>query len=389
MLRSEERKSSDGSANIKLAKILSNFTYDLKIRNSNGHDYYHTYIKNPFVRKEIYVGKVKNNPNSRLQYYLNILIKEYKHTLIEISTRQYDLQELSRKEVLLIDLYRFLYYQSLTKYSKSDLSVLEENRYTKYVHGTTAVEGNTYNLLETDLTLNQGMTVGGKSAREFFEINNYRKLKNYISKFENRSITFDIDFIRKIHYFILNEINDENAGQFRGINVGIRGANFSPAQPFEIEDQLEALCQWYKSSSDKMHPIELIALFHHRFEQIHPFIDGNGRVGREIMRLQLHEFDLPSIFVNNENRSDYIKALNNADRGEIAELIRFIFKQVSHELADQVYSLYLELNDLVSSFPEDLFSNPDIDQSVDELMEQILLTNQNPEQIDQLLNNLD
>lgn len=312
--------------------------YNLVVRSRESRDYIYVYISNPFIKKTIYIGKYAENRRKLLQYIINSREKELHYSLMELINKNYKLKYLTKYHAKIIDIFRVLYYFSLKNYSKSDIQYLEENRFTEYVNGTTNVEGNTYTLKETELTLNQELTVSGKTAREFYEIINYKELKKYLDTLSK--ITINADFIKKIHSFILKNIDDEAAGNFRGIDVGIRGSNLSPTPHILIEDEIEALVDWYNKEKDILHPIELIVEFHHNFERIHPFIDGNGRVGRELMRLQLHEYQFPTIPISIKNREQYLKALELSDNGKLDLLIDFILKLAFNELRSLVEQLF-------------------------------------------------
>ncbi len=215
-----------------------------------------------------------------------------------------------------------LSYIALKHYNESDRKRYEDAHFTQYVHGTTSIEGNTYTLRETDLTLNEGVTIGGKPKREFYEIENYGTLKRYLDTL--KKIDIDTDFIKKIHSFILANIDDDSAGQLRKIDVGIRGTMFEPPPAIFVEENMAGLITWYKKNLKKMHPVELAAIFHQKFEEIHPFKDGNGRVGREIVRLSLRENGYPTIFIDMKKRENYLKSLDAGNTGDYEPICNFV-----------------------------------------------------------------
>ncbi len=122
----------------------------------------------------------------------------------------------------------------------------------------------------------------------------------------------------------MENIDFDSAGKYRRISVGISGVEFEPVPPVFIRDELRDLLLWHEENRGRMHPVELAAGFHQRFEEIHPFKDGNGRVGREILRLMLMENDCPTIYISPRNRELYLKALDSGNAGDKLALCEFI-----------------------------------------------------------------
>ena len=325
---------------------LRRFKEKLKVKRINGRKYFYYHLKTSFLKKEIYVGKFTENQDQLFEYMNKIAKKEFTVVLKELEKRSYLTSFLTEDEARILDGFRYLYITLLDRYSKSDLKRLEEAIYTKYVFGTTNIEGNTYSLRETDITLNEGLTVSGKSAREFFEIENYRRLKSYLN--EVKRIKLTPEFIKRIHKFLLKNIDDESAGEFRKIDAGIRGTDFVPMPHIIIEEEVDKLCKWYNEQKRKAYPLELISEFHVRFEQIHPFKDGNGRVGRELMRLQLREFQFPTVFIGPENREAYLKSLDQCANGNYAAFAKFMHQAVLKEFRELFRLLFRDIQSLFS-----------------------------------------
>ena len=102
-----------------------------------------------------------------------------------------------------------------------------------------------------------------------------------------------------------------------------RGA---PAE--DVEDLLKELIDWYKKNNKKYPPLLLAALVHNQFENIHPFQDGNGRVGRLLLNYVLLKKNYPPINIKLKNRREYYKVLQNFERkGDIKSTIRFLISQ--------------------------------------------------------------
>lgn len=115
------------------------------------------------------------------------------------------------------------------------------------------------------------------------------------------------------------------AGVFKKYPNKILGANFNTADPLEVECKLTSLINEYNNLENIK--LEDIAKFHLFFEQIHPFQDGNGRIGRFIFLKQLLENKLPLKYMNGESSEEYKKALANSTKDNVIPLVEYLNKQ--------------------------------------------------------------
>jgi Fic family protein len=99
------------------------------------------------------------------------------------------------------------------------------------------------------------------------------------------------------------------------------GALHEYAPPLHVNSEIEKLLAWFSEYLEAEDPIIVTAWFHHRFAQIHPYQDGNGRVARALSTLVLLKADLLPVVVDRDSRSDYIRALEAADRGTLSPLV--------------------------------------------------------------------
>ena len=189
---------------------------------------------------------------------------------------------------------------------------------TEYIAGTTAIEGNTLTVSQVNELIRKGISPQGKPLREQLEVVNAEKAGKYRASYTGR---VQISFILKLHSMMLNQINDQ-AGHFRRIDVAIVGEDIAVTPWIQIEPELrEAIKDYYKHLHEGRHPFEEAVIFHHRFERIHPFIDGNGRVGRELLRHMLARAGYPDIVVKMEDRETYLNALRAGNDGKMKEMI--------------------------------------------------------------------
>ncbi len=197
----------------------------------------------------------------------------------------------------------------------------------EYTFESNRIEGNTLTLRETDLIVNQGLTVSGKSMREHLEAINHGDAIHYVKELVSKDGVITKKEVLSIHNLILRGIIPEEAGRFRRIQVMIKGSGHMPPAPYLVEKQMEDYFIWYERNRQNLHPIVLAAEMHERLVTIHPFIDGNGRTSRLIMNMILLQngFVIANIKGDNTSRYAYYEALDEVQTsGNKDAFIRFI-----------------------------------------------------------------
>lgn len=212
---------------------------------------------------------------------------------------------------------------------------LEQVYRVEWTYNSNAIEGNTLTLLETKLVLEEGLTIGGKKLREHVEVVNHSEAIYYVQDVVNRNMELTEYVIKSIHHLVLKNIDDENAGRYRMINVLISGSEHTPPNFSVLSEKMEQLIQWYDEHKDKLHPVELAAEYHFRFVYIHPFSDGNERTARLLMNLVLMEYGFPPAIVKaaNDARLKYYETLEMASiRKELKPFVQLISECVEDSL---------------------------------------------------------
>lgn len=127
-------------------------------------------------------------------------------------------------------------------------------------------------------------------------------------------------------------------GKYRSVPVMIAGSNHTSAQPFKIPIQMEQLIEEDHNNRKDMHIVERIAIFHLKFESIHPFIDGNGRTGRLLMNLDLLTAGYPPINMKFKDTRKYYDSFKyyHENNGDASNLIELIAEYVKEELTRYV-----------------------------------------------------
>ena len=204
-------------------------------------------------------------------------------------------------------------------------------------YNSNAIEGNTLTLKETQMVIEEGMTIKGKPLREHFEAINHQKAFELLESLVKKKAQLSEEVIRKLHGLVLAGIDDENAGIYRRTNVRILGAVKSPPRFEKVSQLMEEFVEYVSSNPDKLNVVEMAAIIHYRLVEIHPFTDGNGRCSRLIMNLWLMRQGYPVTMVLKVDRKKYYYRLKKADKGDLKPFMDFIASNIERSL-----DLYLD-----------------------------------------------
>jgi len=210
-----------------------------------------------------------------------------------------------------------------------------ENRYeafcSLFTYDSTGIEGNTLTLSETSFLLFEGIVPKTKSLREINEAINHKKAFDYILEYKGNATK---EFILEIHRLVVvNTIRQDlisQVGRYRTVQVFV--GKSIPPKPQDVPREMAKLLRWYSTNKRRLHPLVLASYFHTEFERVHPFIDGNGRVGRLLMNFILHKNKCPMINIPKKKRFGYYRVLQEAHRtGNISLFVRFLIAIMKKE----------------------------------------------------------
>ena len=200
-------------------------------------------------------------------------------------------------------------YDALRPGKESLLAMIDEVEMPENVYNSNAIENSTLTLEETEKILLEQTLSRNVSLREVFEAKNLARVIEYTRKKVKES-ELGKDLIVLVHQMLIGGIDDAIAGRFRGKGEYVRvGAYIAPA-PEHVERMLETALLEY-SSDLGTYFLDRIARFHLDFETIHPFCDGNGRIGRVIINFQLLQHGLPRIIIRNKEKDVYYRAFSD------------------------------------------------------------------------------
>ncbi len=239
---------------------------------------------------------------------------------------------LTNQELLEIEACRIHWvnkFQKLDELTKKDVL---KNFIIEYSYNTNSIEGNTISLKQARDLLLENKTPKDKNLREIYDIQNTEETLNWVLEQKNE---LSQDIIIEIHKKLMNNI-DKRTG-YRTMDVRVLHARFESTPAEYVIPDMKLLLQWYKDNEKSLHPLALAGIFHHKFEKIHPFMDGNGRTGRMLMNYILLSKNHPVIMVRNMKRKEYLNSLSKADESSLTKaqpqhytsLLSFLSKELT------------------------------------------------------------
>jgi len=222
--------------------------------------------------------------------------------------------------------------------SKSQEEILE-NFSVEFAYNTASIEGNTITLEEAKNFFETGRTPKDRTLREIYDLQNTKEALEYLLK-QRKEITHNL--ISKIHEMLLKNI-DVRVG-YRTADIRVFKSNFDASPGIYVKSDMDLLLKWYADHKKKLHPFVLATIFHHKFEKIHPFMDGNGRTGRMLMNYVLMSAGYPPIVIYKKNRDAYLDALGSADKINITKTdlsYKKLVGYVTNEASESYWNLFL------------------------------------------------
>lgn len=194
-------------------------------------------------------------------------------------------------------------------------------------YSSNALEGNTLDITETKVVLEDGLTINGKPLRDHLEtLGHSDAFYELLNLSKNHTITEND--IKNLHKLFYRHIDETNAGTYRTKKVIVTGSDVSFPNPDELSGLMQNFLQEIPKMQERMFPVEFAAMVHARFVNIHPFIDGNGRVARLIMNLALLQSGYNITVIPPVVRADYIRAIQETNHKNYTPFVNFISEMV-------------------------------------------------------------
>lgn len=308
---------------------IINMVYLYKKPTSKGKNYYYLRASEKKGRKLVtrdiaYLGssidEVKVNLESLTKYKEKIR-KSYKilHTFLESNHFLEKVKKLKiKQEALLgnktneVESCKMHYLEVFNKLPEITRKEIFKNYVIEFAYNTASIEGNTITLEEARNLLNEGITPKDKTLREIYDLQNTEKV--FFELLRTKSILTH-ELIIGVHDKLLERI-DERKG-YRAIDIRVVRSNFDATPGKYVKTDMDLLLKWFNQNEDKIHPLILAIIFHHKFEKIHPFMDGNGRTGRMIANYILLNKNFPPMIIHKKTRKEYLEAMRGADEGSL------------------------------------------------------------------------
>lgn len=297
-----------GSSLKDVVKSLSNIPQKYKVEIRKAYktihrfleaNYYIDVVKSKKLKRDDYLGNFQEEVEACKEHWDKVFLKQ---------------DELTKEEIL-------------------------KNFVVEFSYNTTSLEGNTITLLQAHKLLLEERTPKNKTLREVYDLQNTQRV--FLSVFSNTpEITHDS--IQHIHKQLLDRVDARIGYRTQDVRVYMSRFDSSPA-PY-VKADMDALLKWYNEHQN-LHPFVLACLFHHKFEKIHPFMDGNGRCGRILLNLILLLRGYPPLYVRKVNREKYLNALSFADKADLNDVsvdkYRKLVEFCSREMIKGYWNVFL------------------------------------------------
>ncbi len=211
--------------------------------------------------------------------------------------------------------------------SEDVLKQIQEYYRIGLTYSSNALEGNTLDLAETKVVIEDGLTINGKPMKDHLETLGHSLAFNELLELA-KSNAITEENIKNLHKIFYAKIDSDNAGNYRQKPVIVTGADVNFPLPKELNDKMKEFISKLPQLKKELHVVEYAAMVHALFVNIHPFIDGNGRVARLIMNLVLLQGGYNITIIPPVVRADYIRALQDSNHNKYQSFINFISEMV-------------------------------------------------------------
>ncbi len=243
----------------------------------------------------------------------------------------------SGEQLLKLEKTRQEFKKILKRLSKKQLQDLFDRFTVNFTYESNALEGNSLTLKDVAIVMFENRMIKDRDLREIYETRNSRKVVDLILKKKFRATEKDAI---KMHKMLVKDM--DIATGYKKVPNYLLGSNLETTPPEEIGKEMGKLFKWFKKEK-KMHPLQKAAHFHGRFEKIHPFEDGNGRVGRFLINVSLITEGYAPLIVRKSQRTAYLKCLQDFDNSYTQNLERFLLDKYkkTFEKFFQTYMKYI------------------------------------------------
>jgi len=297
--------------------------------------------KNKKIMKMLKDAEKKDSVKKLEKKYRNYLIEKeavlnYKYTIRKFKSSYI----FSEDEIRKLEKIKVKYKNLFRKLKKEQKKDIFDRFAINFTYNSNAIEGNSLTLKDVRIVIFNKSVIKGKDLREIYETRNSRRVTDMVLR---KKFKISHKDIKKMHRMLMKDI-DSRIGYKQLPNVIITmGREIKTTLPEKVQKEMNILIKWYNSNEKKIHPLELATLFHGKFEKIHPFEDGNGRVGRFLVNSILINNGYPPIIIRKTVRGSYINSLRAFDLGHDDKLKRFMISKFKETFSKffEVYAKYV------------------------------------------------
>lgn len=226
---------------------------------------------------------------------------------------------LTKEKIEKIEAIKIEYKNLLKNLTKKQMKDILDRFTINFTYESNAIEGNSLTLKDVTFIIAENIVPKGKDLREVYETRNTRTANELL--FSNK-IRITIKDIIKLHSILIKDTGVQEG--FKKFPNVLLMRNIETTPPEKVEEEMKKLIDWYDKMKGKEHLIRIASEFHGRFERIHPFEDGNGRVGRVLINTIFLENKYPPLIIRKTMRTSYFSALEAHDKGYKSKLERFV-----------------------------------------------------------------
>lgn len=267
------------------------------------------WVDDKYKKIQVFIGK--SVPNDTTQFFTTL--KEKEIALIP-KVNEYPTSELLPVHYKHITLAQLDWKYFITQLSAVKYQKIINQFAISFIYESNAIEGSRLSQKDVAAIVLKQYVKKSLSRHEVQEAENAVRAFNHI-----QSLAFKLSQknIKQLHEIVISGLNIPFGFKTEAIVVN----NKQTTNPNDVKTELKKLFTWYKQSKQALHPLERALVFHNRFELIHPFTDGNGRVGRLILNWMLLQDGYGVILFKNRNRVAYFNALDKGDEGQYRNLL--------------------------------------------------------------------
>ncbi|MFH0860757.1 MAG: Fic family protein [Candidatus Altiarchaeota archaeon] len=284
----------------------------------------------------------KKNPGleAATKKYAEYMEGEEKRVNLEYALSKYAADSIfTKQQISKVEEMKVEYNRMLKSFSREQYRDVFDRFTANFTYESNAIEGNSLTLKDVAVVMFDGRSPEGKDLREVYETKNSRHVMDLVLK--NKFKVAEKDILR-MHKILLKDI-DSRIGYKKYPNFLV-GSQVQLTPPEKAQEELTNLIRWHDEALEKTHPLRVSAHFHARFEKIHPFADGNGRVGRFLSNIILMRNGYPPLIIRKTQRTSYVKSLGDFDRGYTSTLERFFLEKYkdTYRKFFKVYYKYMD-----------------------------------------------